>query len=87
MSMFFVLSTVLTMSFPVGTESSQKSGERRGPPPAAFEACANSAAGDACTVETPRGKLTGECRNARRQDKLVCVPEGHDKRRNGKRSQ
>ena len=57
-------------------------GERRGPPPEAFEACANLVQGDSCTVETPRGQLSGSCEMPRGEE-LVCVPEGHERGRRG----
>lgn len=45
------------------------------PPPQAFEACADAAEGQACTVETPHGTVKGTCERPR-GDQLVCVPEG-----------
>ena len=51
--------------------------ERHGPPPEAFSACEGKSTGDACTVSTPRGELSGTCQmpggNA-----LACAPEGHN---------
>ena len=55
----------------------ERGGERRGPPPEAFEACVGATVGDTCVVETPHGTLEGTCRQARRSDDLVCVPNNH----------
>jgi hypothetical protein len=51
---------------------------RRGPPPEAVEACAALESGDACTVDTPDGELTGSCLAPPKDDNapLACVPEG-----------
>ena len=42
---------------------------RGGPPPEAYEACENSDAQSACTVQTPHGELTGTVR--RTEGKVV----------------
>ena len=52
----------------------REGGGRGGPPPEAFTACETLAQGDVCTVEAPRGSLTGTCRADRRSDALICVP-------------
>lgn len=52
----------------------REGGGRGGPPPEAFTACETLTQGDVCTVETPRGSLTGTCRPDRRSDALICVP-------------
>lgn len=44
-----------------------------GPPPEAFDACANRPHGAACSFATPRGTLEGTCQTPRGND-LVCVP-------------
>lgn len=46
-----------------------------GLPQEAIDACVGLAAGAACTVETPNGKLTGNC-TAVPANELACVPEG-----------
>ena len=43
------------------------------PPPEAFEACRGRNQGDACTVNTPHGTLTGTCETFPGQG-LVCRP-------------
>ncbi|TIH19225.1 DUF1566 domain-containing protein [Marinifilum sp. JC120] len=53
----------------------QGRGNRQGPPEEAFTACNGKSQGDECTVETPRGKLSGLCMS--RGEQTFCVPEGH----------
>ena len=50
---------------------------RRGPPPEAYEACADASEGDSCAVQTPRGDtMEGTCVADRRDaDRLVCRPD------------
>lgn len=43
-----------------------------GPPPEAREACAGKAQGAACTIQTPRGALNGQCRQV--PEAFACVP-------------
>jgi len=47
------------------------------PPEAAFSACDGASDGSQCTVSTPRGELSGSCRQPPRESRLVCVPQGH----------
>lgn len=51
--------------------------ERRGPPPEALEACAELSAGDACTVDGPRGTAEGTCEAPpdRSDAELACRPD------------
>lgn len=53
-------------------------GERRGPPPEAYEACADLAAGDSCAMTGRRGDtLQGSCIVPKEDEEtLVCAPEG-----------
>ena len=53
-------------------------GERRGPPPEAYEACVDLAAGDSCEMTGRRGEnLQGSCIVPNEaDDTLVCAPEG-----------
>ena len=55
-------------------------GERGGPPKEAFTACEQSVKDDLCTVDTPKGELTGICRQDRRSDALLCVPNDKSER-------
>ncbi|WP_415718561.1 DUF1566 domain-containing protein [Maridesulfovibrio sp.] len=48
---------------------------RQGPPPEAFTACIGKSQGDDCTVQTPRGKLSGTCIS--RNGQPFCAPSGH----------
>lgn len=52
-------------------------GERRGPPPQAYEACADLAAGDSCAITGRQGEtLQGSCVVPKEDDDtLVCAPE------------
>ena len=47
------------------------------PPAAAFSACSGASTGQSCAVQTPHGKLSGQCRQPPQEQSLVCVPEGH----------
>ena len=49
---------------------------RRGPPPQAIEACAESEEGAACSFEGRRGNAEGTCTTCPRTEGLVCTPEG-----------
>ena len=49
------------------------------PPQAAFDACIDKTSQDACTINTPRGKVSGMCRQVRRENGMLCVPEQHRK--------
>ncbi len=44
-----------------------------GPPQRAIEACSGLATGAACSIENPKGTVSGSCQH--RQSHLVCVPE------------
>lgn len=56
------------------------SGERRGPPPEALEACKSLSQGASCEVTTRRGEiLAGTCQIPI-GNQLACVPEGHSER-------
>jgi len=53
-------------------------GPRRGPPPEAFAACEDKAAGDDCTVSLPDREVQGECVAPppdAPDDRLVCRPD------------
>jgi len=50
------------------------------PPEIAFTACSGcsgAADGSQCSVDTPRGELSGSCRQPPRESRLLCVPAGH----------
>ena len=57
-------------------ERGEGPGGRRGPPPEAFEACADQEVDTACAIDTPDGIVEGICR-VPRGDRLVCVPNHH----------
>lgn len=58
-------------------------GERRGPPPEAYEACADLATDDGCEMQGRRGEtLQGSCiALAEDEGSLVCVPEDAPERK------
>ncbi|NEX20177.1 hypothetical protein G3480_07590 [Thiorhodococcus mannitoliphagus] len=59
-------------------ESDSQVGRRHGPPPEAFDACADQAENAACQFTGRRGDtVEGTCITPRRSDDgLVCAPEG-----------
>ncbi len=56
-------------------------GKHQGPPPEAFTACNGKSRGEDCIVETPRGRISGICRE--RSGQTFCVPTGHGGRATG----
>jgi len=59
-----------------GPQGGAQQGPRQGgPPQEAIDACASLTSGSACTVNTPRGALTGSCMLVQ-SNELACVPEG-----------
>jgi hypothetical protein len=51
-------------------------GSGRTPPVQATQACQGKQSGEACGFETPRGTLSGICRDV--QNAFACVPEGRN---------
>lgn len=50
---------------------------RRGEPPKeAIEVCKGQDIGYKCTMNTPRGSLSGQCKNTPDNKYLACMPEG-----------
>ena len=74
-----MLAVLLALSPLAQAGSDDRQGKRRGPPPQAFEACQEQAAGAVCSFEGHRGELQGTCivppRDAQ-SEVLVCAPEG-----------
>lgn len=55
-------------------QSGPPGGDRRGPPPEAFEACEGLAEQDACPMVTPEGEaISGTCVTTPKEE-LVCMP-------------
>ena len=83
-----ILTTYLTSTIAnAGTD--KQSGNRRGPPPAAFEVCADQTEAAACSFSGRHGDVTGSCIVPKRDaqgDKLVCAPEGGPPRRSNNES-
>ena len=60
-------------------------GWRRGPPPQAAEACADSSENASCSFEGRRGTVEGTCQSCPHADGLVCMPEGRGPGHRGRR--
>lgn len=73
----YVISSVLLL----GVATYTVAFTRPEPPP---EACQSKSNGSACTVNTPEGQLSGNCRKPPHESRYVCVPEGHGMRNKGK---
>ena len=71
-----VLSTCVS-AYSASAQPGGRSDKRHGPPPEAFEACAELASGDSCETVGRRGEsLAGICTIPREDEEtLVCVPE------------
>ena len=83
-----ILTTYLTSTI-ANAEPDKQSGSRRGPPPAAFEVCADQAEASACSFSGRHGDVTGSCIVPKRDgqgDTLVCAPEGGPPRGSNKES-
>jgi len=50
------------------------SGAEARPPQEAIDACRNVSDGSQCVINTPRGKLTGTCRQPPHENQAVCIP-------------
>jgi hypothetical protein len=75
-TMTVILATYLTATI-AHAQPDQQSGKRRGPPPQAFEVCADQAEGAACSFSGHHGDITGSCIAPEREgQELVCAPEG-----------
>lgn len=67
---FCVTTSLVTMSYAMGNQ-------RGGTPPAeAIEICVGKESGSLCTMETPKGALTGQCMYTPDEKYFVCMPEG-----------
>ena len=86
-----ILATALTSYLVSGianAESNQGSGKRRGPPPQAFESCADQTEGEACSFAGGRSEeVTGTCIvPPKGEESLVCAPEGGPPNGHGEKS-
>ena len=72
-----VLAAYLTSTI-ANAQPDQQSGKRRGPPPVAFEVCADQAEGAACSFSGHHGDVTGSC--------IVPQREGDEKKQKAYRS-
>jgi len=53
-----------------------KGGPGGTPPKEAIEICVGQDEGSQCTMNTPRGELSGTCQNTPDKKYFVCMPEG-----------
>ena len=71
-----ILASYLTSTI-ADAQPDQQSGERRGPPQQAIEACAGQSEGASCAFSGHRGDVAGTCIvPPGGQDLLACAPEG-----------
>lgn len=70
----------LLVSLPMASAIAADSRPERpkGPPPEAMTACESLSKGDACSVSTPHGEMSGHCKAppSGQEGPLACVPEG-----------
>lgn len=80
-AMVLVLTTCSSI-YSANAQNDDRGDKRRGPPPEAFEACAELASGDSCEMVGRRGEdLLGTCIVPRDDDEaLVCMPENAPER-------
>jgi hypothetical protein len=71
--MKLVICSLLVLALPFAVARADHSRHR--PPQAAFDACARSKAGDACSVTLGDRTITGLCATARDTTALVCRPD------------
>jgi hypothetical protein len=63
---------------PLGAGQGSGNGKpANGPPQAAIDACLNIQVGAACSINNPKGTVSGACQN--RNSQLICVPEGGER--------
>ncbi len=70
----------LTLMAAVALAQPRSPGQGRrgnGPPKAAIDACKGKAARARCTIQTPRGTISGVCRVPPRIKVLACIPDSH----------
>lgn len=78
------------MALPIANADSGERNEkqRRGPPQEAFDACAGSSQGSACSFSGRRGQMQGTCLiPPRSEEVLVCAPERGDRGQRGQRDE
>lgn len=81
----FTCATLLfatAMTIPAANAERGEREGRRGPPPAAFEACVAKVEGDFCSFEGRRGEMEGSCIILPRdEESLVCAPADRPRHR------
>lgn len=89
MKTFFKQSQIVTVALllsasVMSSACAQQSGaerQKKGPPAEAFSICEGKTSGSSCSLETPRGTMTGVCIDYRDEGQLVCAPEGGKRER------
>ncbi|GLS90228.1 hypothetical protein GCM10007916_12950 [Psychromonas marina] len=74
MKKIFITLTSLAFTF-ITAQALAEKGERRQPPPEAFEVCEGQSEGDSVSITSPEGD-TVEATCKMMHDKLVAMPEG-----------
>ena len=75
-----ILTTAVALAQPRGPGKGRRG---NGPPQAAINACKGKAARARCTIQTPRGTISGTCRVPPRIKVLACIPDNHRRGRPG----
>lgn len=72
--MKWMIGSLFVVALPIAAAQAQRP-QRPQPPQAAFDACAKSKAGDACSVAFGDRSITGVCAAAPDTSALVCRPD------------
>ncbi len=73
-----ILSAALFSVSPAQAQGAPQDGnQRKGPPQEAYTACDSKETEESCTVTTPRGEMTGTCKDPKGDSHRICVPSGH----------
>ena len=78
-SCLFATTIVVSYAQPGGGQ--ERGGQNGEPPKEAIEVCVGQESGFECTINTPRGSLTGTCMNTPDKKYFVCMPEGGPNKR------
>ena len=70
------LSLVIVNLIAANSYAQEQSGERRGPPQEAFDACTGQSEGASCAFTATRGDVSGSCLIHPREQQLICAPAG-----------
>ena len=76
MSKKLILTFCATTALVSVSYAKQQGGPGGKPPKEAIEICVDKNEGSKCTMNTPRGQLSGTCMNTPDKKYFVCMPEG-----------